>query len=120
MQGVEILTSTQVATEWAFNRDAFWITAVIVLVVFVVYGVISAIRHDDYGFIALTVILGVLSGFVVGTYVGYILLPTPSNYETQYKAIISDEVSMTEFLEHYEVIDQDGKIFTVREKTNNE
>lgn len=39
----------------------------------------------------------------------------PTAYETHYKVLISDEVSMNEFLEQYEIIDQEGKIFTVRE-----
>lgn len=36
--------------------------------------------------------------------------------EYEYKVIIDDNVSMTEFYEHYEVVDQDGKIFIIREK----
>lgn len=39
----------------------------------------------------------------------------PTEFETQYKVTISDEVSMNEFLERYEIVDQDGKIFIVRE-----
>ena len=40
----------------------------------------------------------------------------PTNYETQYKVTISDEVSMNEFNEKYEIINQEGKIYMVREK----
>ena len=120
MQGVEILTSTQVATNLSLNWDAFWLTAMIILGVFVVFGVIIAIRDDDYSAIVLTVIIGVFVGFVAGAFIGGIIFPTTTDNETQYKVTISDEVSMTEFYEHYEVIEQDGKIFTVREKTNEE
>ena len=120
MQGVDILTSTQVATNLSFNWDAFWITAMIILGVFVVFGVIIAIQDDDYSAIALTVIIGVFVGFVAGAFTGEIIFPTTTDNETQYKVTISDEVPMTEFFEHYEVIEQDGKIFTVREKTNDE
>lgn len=35
----------------------------------------------------------------------------------EYKVTISDEVSLTEFYEKYEIIEQDGKIYTVRERT---
>ena len=38
--------------------------------------------------------------------------------DTKYQVTISEEVSMVEFYEHYEVIEQDGKIFIVREKVN--
>ena len=35
----------------------------------------------------------------------------------EYKVTISDEVSLTEFNEKYEIIDQDGKIYTVKERS---
>jgi hypothetical protein len=40
----------------------------------------------------------------------------PDEYETQYKVTISDEVFMNDFLDRYEIIDQEGKIYTVRER----
>lgn len=118
MRGIEILTSAQVATGCSFNWDACWLTTAVVLVVWVIFGVISAMEEYDYSFIPIAVIVGVFSGFIVGPLAGGVLCTTPTDYETQYKVTISEEVSMTKFLEHYEVIDQDGKIFTVREKTN--
>ena len=35
---------------------------------------------------------------------------------TEYKVLISDEVSWNEFNERYEVINQEGKIYTIKEK----
>ena len=35
---------------------------------------------------------------------------------TQYKVIISDEVNFIEFNNKYEILEQDGKIYTIREK----
>ena len=35
----------------------------------------------------------------------------------EYKVTISDEVSLTEFNEKYEILEQDGKIYTVKERT---
>ena len=37
-------------------------------------------------------------------------------YDTEYKVTISDDVSMNEFMEKYKIIDQDGKIYTIRER----
>ena len=37
-------------------------------------------------------------------------------YETHYKVTISDEVEMNDFYETYEIVEQDGKIYTVRER----
>ena len=64
------------------------------------------------------IITGVILGCSYGALMGAVFR-TPTAYETQYKVTISEEVTMAEFLEHYEVIDQDGKIFTVREKDKN-
>ena len=35
---------------------------------------------------------------------------------TEYKVTIDDSVSMNEFLNKYEILDQEGKIYTVKEK----
>ena len=37
----------------------------------------------------------------------------------QYKVTISDDVNFVEFTERYEVIEQDDKIYTIREKDKN-
>lgn len=118
MQGVEILTSAQVATEWAFNWTTFWITFGMI---FAVGAFIIIINFIDYGFDGGTLcfvcvtcaLLGCMFSALFGT-----ICETPIAHETQYKATISDEVSMSDFYEHYEVIEQDGKIFTIREKTD--
>lgn len=39
-------------------------------------------------------------------------------HETVYDIIIGDEVNFNDFNEHYEIIDQNGNIYTVREKNN--
>lgn len=57
----------------------------------------------------------VIIGFAFGVLLGY-ATGDPVKYETQYKVTISDEVQMNEFLEQYEIIDQDGKIYVIREK----
>ena len=120
MQGVEILTSAQVATEFAFNWTVFWWVAGVVLGIFLIAGIWTVITNQCEW----TVIPALfVAGIIVGVFGGFGFggsTATPINHETQYKVTISDEVSMTEFLEHYEVIEQDGKIFTVREKTNEE
>ena len=39
------------------------------------------------------------------------------DYEyTEYKVTIDDSVSMNEFLDKYEILDQEGKIYTVKER----
>jgi len=55
------------------------------------------------------VIGGVIGGFAFGI---------PTAYETQYKVTVASDVSMAEFYEHYEMIEQEGLIFTVKEKAD--
>lgn len=120
MQGVEILTTTQLITEWATNWTAFWVTCAIIFAILLVIGIIKGIEDGDiFEFIGFSV-TGVVFGALGGALIGGVLLSTPVDYETHYKVTISEEVSMAEFYEHYEVVDQDGKIFTIREKINEE
>ena len=119
MTGVEILSTTEVVTEWAFNWKAFGITLAIA---FIGMFVISTIVYFwdgglDIAFIpAVTILCGLIGGICFGILFGRIVCPTPTKYETEYKVTISDEVSMNEFTEKYEIVDQDGKIYTIRER----
>lgn len=113
MQGVEILTSAQIATEWRMDWITFVAMGILMFLLCLAAGTRDMIEWQDlipYG------IMGVFLGVVVGFGFGHVLCGVPTNYETQYKVTVSDQVSMNEFYEHYEVIDQDEKIFTVREK----
>ena len=111
MQGLEILTSVQVATDYGFNTPVFWVVAIIVIGIAIVVGIIE-MEVLSYS------VMGVIIGLFLGVVSGGIVFSEPTEYETQYKVTISDETSMTEFLEQYDIIDQDGKIITVREKSN--
>ena len=115
MTGVEILASSEVAATIAFNWAAFWIVVGVVFVVFLFVGVVL---YESYGNSS-DITIGAIAGVVLGCFLGVVFgsgLSTTTSYETQYKVIISDEVSMNEFLERYEIIDQEGKIYTVRER----
>ena len=116
MQGVEILTSAQVATEWVFNWNAFWIAFGVIFAICIIAMIIDSVRYwFEWSLMLVVCVAGAILGSMVGTLLGD-LCKIPTTYETQYKVTISNEVSMTEFYEHYTVIDQDGKIFTVKEK----
>lgn len=119
MQGIEILTSAQVATEWAFNWTAFWFAFGIITIVLFLCSLAYMIDDICAFVIVVGLIMSSIGGGLIGLVVGKIG-ETPTVYETQYKVTISDETAMSEFLEHYEMIDQDGKIFTVRMKINEE
>ena len=93
----------------------FWLTSILVSIV--LFAIMSSVVQFDYGpfllvFIGISILVGIAFGFLFG----YEVAPNPSEYETQYKVTISDEVNFNEFQEHYEIIDRDGKIYIVRER----
>lgn len=116
MSGVEILATEEVAIVWEnWNWKGFLLTVGLVFFVSIIAGMLTS-ASDDWGsgvtiflivFIAGSALFGTLAGCTTGK---------PIEYETQYKVIIDDSVSMNEFTEKYEIIDQEGKIYTVREK----
>ena len=115
MTGVEILAMEEVATAFGWN---IWGTVFGFLVAALIFGLVGALVETAEGaesglivFISGTLIGGLLLGLAFGSTGG-----EPTAYETQYKITVSDEVPMNEFLERYEIIDQDGKIYTVRER----
>lgn len=115
MTGVEILTSKEIVVETAYSWTAFWICAGIILALCIAFGLYNSMGENDYGHLFLGLLAGVVLGCLSGV-IAAIAFSTPATYETQYDVIISPEVSMTEFYERYEVIEQDGRIFTIREK----
>lgn len=112
MNGVMILATEQVASEHAFNWLAFAIGFVIVVIFSLSLGLAYDLLYDA----AIYIVSGIF-GIVGGVLVGFIF-GIPIEYETQYKVTVTNDVSMTEFYERYEVVEQDGLIFTVREKTD--
>ena len=116
MPGIDILAMEEVAVEWAFNWLWFWIVVAIFGVIGLIWTICSTVK-GDFHWITIPVFTIVL--MLIGAFIG--LAPgfgaaTPTKYETRYKVTISDEVKMTEFLEKYEIIKTEGKIYTVREK----
>jgi hypothetical protein len=116
MSGVEILATEEVAIAWAsWNWKGFLLTVGLCFLVAIVAGVLAGVSDDwELGVIIFLVVFiagGALFGTLIGCTTG-----GPIEYETQYKVVIDDSVSMNEFTEKYEIIDQDGKIYIVREK----
>ena len=112
MAGVEILAMNEVITAYKFNWEIYIISIVVCTLVITIMSFLM-LDHD-----IVSVIVGLMFGFILGAIIG--ILPAkftePEKYENQYKVIISDEVSMNDFLERYEIISQEGKIYTVRER----
>ena len=115
MTGVEILAMEEIVTDSVFNWTVFWIVLGVLFGVGIFIGVIASVGTYDWSNLVIGVFFGLIAGIFFGSLSGN-EASIPTEYETQYKVTISDEVSMNEFLERYEIIDQEGKIYTVRER----
>ncbi len=111
MIGVEILATEKFAVDYAWDWKAYCMTIAITTVVLAIISFL--IRHQDLE----SILTGLITGLLVGAIVG--VLPASINkpiaYETRYKVTIANEVLMNEFMAKYEILDQEGKIYTVRE-----
>ena len=117
MSGVEILAFEEVAVEWAgWSWSGFWTAIGVVSVIAVFAGVIFGLVEDDIvafiiAFLAVLILGGGMAGVAFGK-----CTAEPTKYETHYKVTVDESVSMIEFNKKYEVLEQEGKIYTVRER----
>ena len=111
MTGVEILATQEVAIGYRFSWLLFFIIAAGIAVAMTLISCLSN------GFYSENIVIGLITGVVFGVIISamFAATATPSEYETQYKVTISDEVLMNEFLDRYEIVCQEGKIYTGRE-----
>lgn len=114
MNGIEILASNQVVTGYDLSSAAIN-SMVATFIVCIGIGIYFFIKERDFVDILGMAVAGLFLSIIFGGSVQSIT-KEPSGYETQYKITISDEVKMNDFYEKYEIVDQDGKIFTVRER----
>ena len=116
MNGVEILSSQTIYE----TEASWWLIAVgagVGLLIALIVAIIEWVTLEfDAAYIPL-IIIATLVGAFVG-FLGCIM----SEHETdtvdhiEYKVTIDDSVSMNEFLDKYEILDQEGKIYTVKER----
>ena len=108
MEGVEILAVGQIGVGSSFN----WVIAIIVGILFGLTAFALGLGFDN-GVTA--IVMGLLVGIFTGAIAG-ITDKIPTHYVPTYKVVISDEVSMNEFTERYEILEQEGKIYTIKER----
>lgn len=120
MNGVEILTTEKVVSEYGYNASHFWIGFLFVvgLGIFISLLVLFSENYDateKSAGIMMTLIFMTALAYVTGL-ITKELGGKPVAYKNQYKVTVSDEVSMNEFNERYKIIYQEGKIYTVEER----
>ena len=110
MTGVEILSSTTI-----YNTILpKYFLAIGLLLGFIFVIVMAACFANDHIILCLICIALALGSGIVGSLGGTISKTDIDHIE--YKVTIDDSVSMNEFLDKYEILDQEGKIYTVKER----
>ena len=108
MNGITILNSYEYLTNFGsvFTMSAlcvwFFTVVVLVLLSLLKYGCNS---QKEPAFLVICVVL-----FIV-----CVCLIPEDKYETRYQVTVDDSVSINEFQNKYEIIEVEGKIYTVRE-----
>ena len=112
MNGVEIVNTIY---EYGGLISPLWVLAFVIPGLIIAIVGLCTIKYDAVQHIlfrlAGIVLLGVL---VCGICTS---IKTDEIIETKYEVIVSEGVDFVEFMDKYEILDQEGKIYTVREKT---
>lgn len=114
LEGIEILNQTEITTKLEWISIA-GIISFILMFVFIVLTVITVAQCDNN----LWVVMYLLAFFSLFISVYFIALDKKTNVPTgkyEYQVTINNSVSMTEFYEKYEIVEVEGKIYTIREK----
>ena len=111
MTGVEILAIGEMGINECFN----WPVAIFGgLVVGIIASLLLGAAKNDF---ELSLCIAPFASLFAGAILGF-GFPTYQDTIPTYKVIISDEVSMNEFMNKYEILNQDGKIYTVKERVS--
>ena len=120
MDGVTILNEIEVVqvVNDAFNYTAAFIALIITVLICAVAGFfIGRLDCEEVGGALMGVLIGLVLSIFTGALFGIILgYPPVTETTMRYEVTIDDSVSLTEFYEHYNVIEQRGEIFVVEEK----
>lgn len=120
MTGVEILNQWEVVTDTVFSWKSAWIGFAFGAVAAILISLLVMLDDFDwscFGWMCLITIP--ILGIIIGLFSGFLIAPTPIEYETRYEVSITEEVNMKEFMDKYEILDTRGSIYTVREKETN-
>ena len=111
MTGVEILSSETIYNTFVLSTFAI-AGAVLGIICLIIFFIISFECGDRFILSAIFGVLGLI-GITIGIF-GCVTNTNSIDY-IEYKVIIEDSVPMNEFLNKYEILDQEGRIYTVKE-----
>lgn len=118
MEGVEILFAREI-THAVWNGFVWhWGLAFAILVGLILIGVAIYSSWNcsaQEGELTAMIVIGVIFLFV-GSICFYYEGTVPVYDHTEYKVIVDETVDMNEFFEKYELVDQEGKIYIVKDE----
>lgn len=114
LDGIAVLNSYEVVTKTAFSWQGFWIGVGIIAVVSLIGSLIACDDLED--FLVMFGVFSVIFGSLVGLFFGFGVMPKSIEYKPEYEVTISNEVSMNDFYNRYDIIEQRGEIYVIREK----
>ena len=115
MDGVTILnTITENVSNTAGLVVALILSIVVTILSFIAIIVVSDKFSEFDGFIIPFIVTGIVG--ILFAIFSILELNTPQESQTLYEVTISDEVSFKDFTSKYEIIEQRGKIYIVKER----
>jgi uncharacterized membrane-anchored protein len=104
LEGITLLSQSS-----AYNCEGLIIIGVIFAIITLFAG-LTALFEQNLGWLVITIICMVICGLGFGFGFG-------SGKHEVYKVTIADSVNFNEFKNRYNIIDQDGKIYTIIDKS---
>ena len=119
MEGITVLYQEPIYKIIYVNENILNLLAFMFIAMF--FGAIISVICFELKGLIICVILGCVTIFVMGILDSYPTITEELDHY-EYKVTIDDSVPMKEFLSKYEIINQEGEIFTIveRENTNEE
>lgn len=119
LEGIEILNETIVyGYSENFNWRTFWILFGASMITALIMCVLLWIDDEDFMTLSGAFLMALILGGFLSIVAGFSTVPQDPNIidHIEYQVTISDSVNLNEFLKHYEIIDQQGKIYTIKER----
>ena len=115
VSGVEILATQEVVTAFGMDWNSLFLLIIIMGIVGALLFSFAPVELWNWWQMGL---LGLSISLAISLLIGFPAFSSekPIKYETQYKVTLSDEVKMSDFFDKFEIVDQEGKIYIVRER----
>ena len=114
LDGITVLNSFEEVVETGFNWGTMWIGLAIGLIIAFIISILDADYLGD--FLYKLSIFSIIVGSLCATLAGHLINPPPLKYEARWEVVIDDSVSMNEFYNRYEFVEQRREIYVIKEK----